>query len=277
MTGTGAATGGPGAGGDRLFDLTGKAAVVTGGGGGIGAATALLLARRGARVVVAGLPGDPTEAVAESIRAAGGEALATAADVRVAASVQATADLALAAFKSVDILVNSAGIGGIAAAEATSDELWDGIVATNLTGVFLGCRAVIPIMRRQRGGAIVNVASTTALVGLPGRAAYSAAKAGVVALSRTLAVELAGDGIRVNAVSPGATDTEMVRAGYRAAPDPDAARRRHAANQPIGRLSAPGEIAAAVLYLVSDQAATVTGTNLVVDGGFTAGGSDWTT
>jgi len=262
---------------DRL-SLEGRSALVTGGGTGIGAATVRLLCRRHASVAVVGLQDDPLDEVAqEAGRLGNGTAIAITADVRDAASVEAAVARTVDAFGRLDIMCNNAGFGSIAPIEETDDLLWQNTLQTNLTGVFFGCRAAVPVMRRQGSGVILNTASTTALVGMAGRAAYSASKGGIVALSRTLAIECASYGIRVNSVSPGPTETEIVRAGYRASPDPEAAKRSHAAIQPIGRLSHPDEIAEAIAFLASDAAATVTGTNLVVDGGQSVGAPIWTT
>ncbi len=262
---------------DSAISLAGRVSLVTGGGTGIGAATARLLGQRGAKVVVVGRPEDPLEDIAAEVRRDGREALAIIADVRIPSSIRGAVARTVDTFGALDVMCNNAGIGRIADIEDTDDEMWDAILDTNLKGVFLGCRAAVPVMRDQERGVIINIASTTALVGLRGRVAYSASKGGVVALSRTLAIECAPYGIRVNSVSPGPTETEIVRAGYRESPDPEAAQRSHARIQPLGRLSQPEEIAQAVAFLASDAAATITGTNLVVDGGQSAGAPHWTT
>lgn len=249
--------------------LEGKVALITGAGSGIGRATALLFAREGARVAVVGIPEAGVLATCAEITAAGGQALALPADVTSPAAVEAAVAATVDGLGGLDVVFNNAGVGLVAPIGETSMDLWERSLAVNLTGVFLGCRYAIPAMRRLgRGGAIINSASTAALSGLPGRSAYAAAKGGVIAMTRVLAIECAPDAIRVNSLSPGATETEMVRRLYEDTDDPEAARREHARRQPIGRLSQPEEIAQAVLYLASDAARTVTGTNLVVDGGF---------
>lgn len=258
------------------LDLSGRVAVVTGGGTGIGAASARTMAARGARVAVAGIDARSLDEVTSEIQAAGGEAKAFVVDVRRADSVDTLVASALETFGGLDVMCNNAGVGTIADVEDTDDATWSSIVETNLNGVFYGCRAAIRIMRARNRGVIINTASTTALVGLPGRSAYSASKGGIVSLSRTLAIECAPYGIRVNAISPGATETEIVREGYRASADPREAARSHAAIQPIGRLSRPEEIAETIAFLASDAAATVTGANIVVDGGHSAGARHWT-
>lgn len=249
--------------------LEGKVALVTGAGSGIGKATARLFAREGASVVVVGIPEPWITATRDEIAGEGGRAIAIPADVTSAADVESAVRTTVEAFGALDVVFNNAGIGLVSPIEETSMETWERSIAVNLTGVFLGCRYAIPAMRRLGGGgSIINSASTAALTGLPGRSAYAASKGGVIAMTRVLAMECAAQGIRVNSISPGATETEMVQRLYADTGDPEAARREHASRQPIGRLSRPDEIAKAVLYLASDESLTVTGTNLVVDGGF---------
>jgi NAD(P)-dependent dehydrogenase (short-subunit alcohol dehydrogenase family) len=251
-----------------LNRLAGKAALITGAGSGIGRATAELFAKEGAAVAVVGLPAEGLDVTVQTILEAGGQGLAITADVTVPSQVESAVRSAVDAFGRLDVMFNNAGVGHVAAIEETSDQVWAQSLAVNLTGVFLGCRYAIPVMRRQGGGSIINSASTAALTGLPGRSAYAASKGGVIAMTRVLAIECAPAKIRVNSLSPGATSTEMVRRLYRLEPDPDAAEREHARRQPIGRLSEPHEVAQAALFLASDESLTVTGINLVVDGGF---------
>lgn len=218
-------------------------ALVTGAGSGIGAATAARLARDGYEVVAADLR--PPE---------GGVAL----DVRDEAQVAEVV-------RDVDVLVNAAGVGSTTSAPDTPLEVWEDVFAVNARGTFLCCKHAIPGMVARGGGAIVNVASVAALVGLRGRAAYSASKGAVVALTRALAVDHVGDGIRVNAVCPGTVDSPWVhRLVEEAGESLDALRAR----QPLGRLGTPEEIADAVAYLAGAE--FVTGTLLVIDGGLTA-------
>lgn len=251
-----------------MAELEGKVAIVTGGGTGIGRATALLLARHGASVAVAGIPAEACEAVAAEIVRSGGRAIAIAADVSseqdVVSMVRSTAN----AFGGLDIAFNNAGTTHDTLITETSLELWNSVVDVTLKGVFLCCKHEIPLMQRRSGGVIVNTGSTAGLVGFSRRGAYCAAKGGVIALSRALAIEWASENIRVNAICPGATDTPMVRDLYAQEPDPDAARRRHIERQPLRRLSDPADIAAAVLFLI--RSSTATGSCLVVDSGYTA-------
>jgi 2-keto-3-deoxy-L-fuconate dehydrogenase len=225
-------------------------ALVTGGGSGIGAAVAHRLADDGFDVTVADLA---PEAVATELGATG-----VRLDVRDEAQVAQAMD-------GVDVLVNAAGIGSTADAPGTSVEVWDEVFAVNARGTFLCCKHVIPRMKERGSGVIVNVASVAALVGLKNRVAYSASKGAVVALTRALAIDHVGDGIRVNAVCPGTIDTPWVqRLVGEAGESMDALRAR----QLMGRLGTPEEVADAVLYLTTAE--FVTGTILTIDGGLTA-------
>ena len=234
----------------RDMSLAGKQALVTGAGSGIGAAVARSFAAAGADVIVADLRPD---AVADEL---GVRALRL--DVRDEAQVAP-------ALGGLDILVNVAGIGSTTSAPDTPLEVWDDVFAVNARGTFLCCKHAIPGMVARGGGAIVNVASVAALVGLRNRAAYCASKGAVVALTRALAVDHVGDGIRVNAVCPGTVDSPWVRRLVDEAGESlDALRDR----QPLGRLGTPEEVADAVLYLAAAE--FVTGSVLVIDGGLTA-------
>ena len=225
-------------------------ALVTGGGSGIGAAVAHRLADDGFDVTVADLEPD---AVATELGATG-----VRLDVRDEAQVEQ-------AMGGIDVLVNAAGIGSTADAPGTSLEVWENVFAVNARGTFLCCKHVIPGMKDRGGGVIVNIASVAGLIGLRNRAAYSASKGAVIALTRALAVDHVGDGIRVNAVCPGTIDTPWVqRLVNDSGESIDALRAR----QPMGRLGTPEEVADAVLYLATAEFAT--GTILTVVGGLTA-------
>ena len=225
-------------------------ALVTGAGSGIGAAVARRLADDGFDITVADL--DPAE-IAEGLGATG-----IRLDVREEAEVAA-------AMNGVDLLVNAAGIGSTTNAPDTPLSVWGDVFAVNARGTFLCCKHAIPGMRERGGGAIVNVASVAGLVGLRNRAAYCASKGAVIALTRALAIDHVGDGIRVNAVCPGTVDSPWVRRLVEDAGESlDALRAR----QPLGRLGTPEEIADAVLFLATAEFAT--GTILTVDGGLTA-------
>jgi 2-keto-3-deoxy-L-fuconate dehydrogenase len=176
----------------------------------------------------------------------------------------------IARFGRIDILCNNAGIGVAATVVDTTEEDWDRVINVDLKGVFLGCKYVIPHMLRQGGGVIVNTASVAGMVGVLNRAAYCAAKAGVIGLTKSIAVDFVTKGIRANCVCPGTVETPWIDKILAQQPDPVAERQRMIERQPMGRMGKPEEIAAAALYLASDEAAFVTGTELVIDGGLTA-------
>ncbi len=250
--------------------LAGKSALVTGGASGIGRATALVMAREGARVLVADLPGPGAEATVGMIRDAGGEARTVTADVTVAAEVEAMVAAAVSAWGRLDCAFNNAGIAPAAVGSAgqrvgdLSQRAWKGMLAVNLTGVWLCMKHELAQMERQGGGAIVNTASIAGLVGLPGSGAYVAAKHGVVGLTKAAAIDHAAAGVRVNAVCPGYVETPMIAGSM--------ARRggQIMATVLLKRLGTANEVAEAVVWLCSDRAAFVTGTTLTVDGGYTA-------
>ncbi|MFD4553037.1 SDR family NAD(P)-dependent oxidoreductase [Streptomyces sp. NPDC058469] len=256
--------------------FTDRTALVTGAGSGIGRAIALAFAAEGANVVVAGRRREPLDETVALIEAGvgtqggGGKAFAVTADVSKAVDAHALVQAAVDRYGSLDVAVNNAGIfrGGRPLADLTEED-WRTQLDINVTGVFLALQAEIRQMRAQpSGGAIVNVASTFGVhASSPGAAAYAASKAAVAVLSRGAAVDHIREGVRINVVSPGATDTPMsLRAGETEADRAERVR----ATLPLGRISATSEVAAAVLYLASDDAASVVGTDLVVDSGATA-------
>jgi 2-keto-3-deoxy-L-fuconate dehydrogenase len=236
-----------------------RRALVTGAGSGIGEAVARGLHAEGAEVVLADVAGDRVQALADEL---GAGASAVALDVRDEDAVAA------ATTGGFDLLANVAGVGSTTNAPDTSLEVWENVFAVNSRGTFLCCKHAIPAMIERGGGAIVNMASVAGLVGLKNRAAYCASKGAVVALTRALAIDHVGDGIRVNAVCPGTVDSPWVR---RLVDDAGESLDMLRARQPMGRLGTTDEIARAVLYLASDDSAFVTGSTLVIDGGLTAG------
>lgn len=246
--------------------LAGKTALITGAGAGIGRETALLFAREGAKVVVAERDGVAGEATAAVIRDGGGDAVAVATDVTDHAQVQSAVDTALRRFGRLDILYNNVGGSTLQDGPVTTaplEEFWNKI-RTDLFGTWLGCRCAIPAMIAGGGGSVVNASSMCALMGTPGKDAYTAAKGGVAALTRSMAVEFAPHKIRVNAVAPAATLTERVKGLLQQ----DGVTADIARDYLLGFVD-PSDVALAVLYLASDEARVVTGQVLPVDSGIT--------
>ncbi len=244
-------------------DMQGQVALVTGGGSGIGRATCLKLAGRGVKVVVADVRPDHALEVAREVEAAGSEAIAYRVDVSSHGDVQQAVRHTMERFQRIDILINCAGIYQVGPITDISESDWDRVLDINLKGVFLLCKAVVPIMQRQGGGAIVNLSSISGrtksvLAGVN----YTASKAGVIGLTMCLANQLAGDGIRVNCVAPGAIDTPMTR-GTLAAEGLERLRQ----TIPLGRLGRPDDAAAAIVFLASPEASFVTGETVNVNGG----------
>ena len=250
--------------------LSGKVALITGGGTGIGRACALAFAREGAKIAVAGRRREPLEAVLREIEGAGSKALALTCDVTQTASVAAALSQSEQHFGRLDTIVNNAGAVVVATAEHTSDEDWQQVIATNLTGTFLVSRAALPLLRKAGGGSIVNIGSVLGLVARKERAAYCAAKAGVSGLTRAMAVDHAKDRIRVNCICPTIVETELGMQSIRQAPNAEAEIQRRIAEIPIGRMGTPEDVALMAVYLASDEASWVTGASFPLDGGVTA-------
>ncbi|WP_395104019.1 SDR family NAD(P)-dependent oxidoreductase [Actinomadura sp. SCN-SB] len=249
--------------------LTGRCVIVTGGGHGIGRAYCHRLAAEGAAVTIAELDAAAAEAVCEEIGDAGGTALAVPTDVADEDGVGRMVERSLAEFGRIDGLVNNAAIfatvpmSRVGIGELSVEE-WDRMMAVNLRGTFLTCRAVLPAMRRQGSGRIVNISSGTALSGSPSRLHYVTSKAGVLGFTRSLAREVGPYGITVNAVAPGSTLSEK---------EPDERvlelRRRRVGARALARVQMPGDVVGAVVFFLSEDGAFVTGQTLVVDGGAT--------
>jgi len=254
----------------RSGNLDASIALVTGGTRGIGAAVVRRFVDEGATVVFCGRnPADGTSLLGElgGRRGTASFEVVDAADEQQVTALMADIDRR---FGRLDVLVNNAGITLTGTAEATSLADWQEVLRVNLTSVFLVSKLAIPLLRRSDRAAIVNLGSTYGMIGAPGNAAYAASKAAVVNLTKTMALELAADGIRVNALCPGATATPMNVEWLAAQPDPDAALADLVAVHPLGRMARPEEQAAAVLYLASPESSYVTGHALLVDGGRTA-------
>jgi meso-butanediol dehydrogenase/(S,S)-butanediol dehydrogenase/diacetyl reductase len=249
--------------GDRL---RGKVAIVTGAGSGIGRATALRFAAEGAKVVVNDLNAEAATRVAKEIEAAGGVAAAFPADVADPRQVEALVREASLRFGRLDVLVNNAAAVIPGPLESISDADWRRTQAVTLDGVFYGMRAALPVMAAQGGGAIINIASGAAIAGEPGLAAYGAAKAAVVNLTKTAAVENAARGVRVNTILPGPIETPPLLAAV----DATGGRAAWERQIPCGRLGKPEEMAAVALFLASDEASYVHGAAIIADGGVAA-------
>ena len=246
--------------------LTGKVAVISGCSRGLGEAESRLFAREGARVVLGDVRESDGEALAEEIRVAGGRAEFQRLDVASEPDWQATISTAVRLFGRLDILVNNAGIYSTVPVEETTVDEWDLIMSVNARGVFLGTKHAVPAMRASGGGSIVNVSSTTGLVGSRRGSAYGASKAAVRVLTKITAIQHAGDKIRANSVHPGPVETEMIAANL-ATPEGRAA---STGRVPMGRIGTVDDVAFGVLFLASDESSYMTGAELVIDGGLTA-------
>jgi NAD(P)-dependent dehydrogenase (short-subunit alcohol dehydrogenase family) len=250
----------------RRFE--GRVAIVTGAGSGIGRATALALGREGARVTAADRSPEKAEATAREIVAGGGIAVAAEADVSKGDHCQRVVSETVARWGTLDVLINNAGIGTSGSVLTTDEETWDRLMAVNLKGVFLMSKAALSVMVPKRTGTIVNAGSIAGLRGIFDRAAYVASKFGVVGLTKAMAIDHVKDGIRINCVCPGTTETPWIEERLKEAPDAAAERAVLVARQPMGRMGTAEEMAAAYLFLASDESSFTTGTALVVDGGF---------
>jgi NAD(P)-dependent dehydrogenase (short-subunit alcohol dehydrogenase family) len=255
------------------FTVAGKTAVVTGGGSGIGKETVKVLSEHGAAIVVADFDEAKGKAAAEEIRAAGGKAAFVKTNVTSFADCENMVAAAVREFGRLDILVNNAGIVLPGTAVTTTEADFDKLFAVNVKGVFLCCKAALPVMIRQKSGSIVNMASVAGISAVKERMAYCSTKGAVVAMTRALAVDHVGDGVRVNCVCPGTVHTPLVEGYIKQYYEPQGKSRDEMlklldARQPMGRMAKPEEIADAVLYLAGDAGAFCTGSALIVDGGW---------
>jgi NAD(P)-dependent dehydrogenase (short-subunit alcohol dehydrogenase family) len=250
--------------------LKNTVAVVTGAASGIGRATALHLAREGFDVAMMDLDATGLAATHDQIKAFGGQARSFGLDLCDPLEVGSVTREIAVTIGSPGVLVNVAGIGVAATVLETSDEDWNRVLAVNLTGPFLTTRAILPLMLDRGNGVIVNIASVAGQVGVPRRAAYCASKAGLVGLTKAIAVDHAHEGIRSVAICPGTVETEWIGKILASAPDPAAARAAMAARQLDGRMGTPEEIAAMVAFVAGPAGRFINGTAIVVDGGMTA-------
>jgi NAD(P)-dependent dehydrogenase (short-subunit alcohol dehydrogenase family) len=250
--------------------LDGRVALITGGGTGIGRASAIACAQEGAAVAVAGRRTALLDDVVREITAAGGLAVAVAGDVGREQDAQRMVDETVRELGGLDVLVNCAGQELVASVLDTDEAAWDRVMDTNLKAVFLLARAALPHMLARGRGSIVNVASQLAFVGARNFAAYTASKGGVINLTRSIALDHAEDGIRVNALCPGAVDTPLLRRQFEEREGPQGTLEDLARLHPVGRLGQPEELARATVFLASDDSSFMTGATLVVDGGYTA-------
>lgn len=247
----------------------GKVVLITGAGVGIGRATAIRFGKEGAKVAINSLTPEHGLETLRLLREAGGEGIYIQGDVSIAADAQRMVEETVKAFGKIDILVNNAGIVIPGRVDNMAEEDWDRTMAVNLKGVFLVSKYTIPVMRKNGGGVIVHNASVVALKGVKDRGAYTASKGGVWALTKAMAADYLAENIRVNCVCPGTTYTPSLERRIQAFPDPEKARADFIARQPMGRLGKDEEIAAAILFAASEEAAFMNGATIAIDGGMT--------
>ena len=250
--------------------FAGKKVFISGGATGIGKATAVLFAEQGAVVTIFDRDIENGEKCLQKILNSGGRGIFTSGNLIYPEEVEKAVEQSWHTFGGIDILINNAGVESPYSVHEMPVEEWDRVLAINLRGMYLMAKAVIPIMKKSGGGAIVNTASISGLLGWPLSAAYCASKGGVIQLTKQMAVDYAQDNIRVNCIAPGTTLTPLIERIFQQESDPEEAKRQIAQRHPLGRFAQPEEIAQAILFLASDDASFITGAVLPVDGGYTA-------
>jgi len=255
---------------EMLMKLTNKVAIITGSGSGIGQAAAVLFSKEGAKVVIVDCDKEKGEETVDIIRKRGGEVTFIPTDISKALDVKRVVNRTLQIYGKIDILVNNAGIYIKGDVVDTEEEDWDRIVSVNLRGAFLCSKYCILEMLKRRGGVIVNVASEAGVVAIRDQVAYNVSKSGLISLTKSTALDFADKNIRVNCICPGTTETPLFKAAVEKESDPVKARRLLEQARPLNRLGKPEEIAYGILFLASDEAAYITGSSLIEDGGYTA-------
>ena len=250
--------------------LAGKVALVTGGGTGIGRAIALAFAREGAKVAIAGRRAQKLEDALGEIEALGGEGLAVRCDVANARDAERAVEQTAHRFGVMNVLVNSAGVLHVSTIEAMSEQEWDRLMAINLKGPFLMCRAALGAFRRAGGGTIVNVGSVLGLIGMKDRGAYCASKGGLTLLTKAIALDHAHEHVRANCICPSIVETELVAGLFAASEAGQALKRARINSIPLGRMGRPGDVADLAIFLASDESSWLTGTAIPLDGGLSA-------
>jgi meso-butanediol dehydrogenase/(S,S)-butanediol dehydrogenase/diacetyl reductase len=251
-----------------MKQLNGKVALITGAGSGIGRAIAALFAEEGAKVVVVDINKKHGKQTVRLIKKRGGDATFIMADVSKSPSVKKTVEQTIRKHRELNLLINNAGIESIGSVTETTEKAWDRVINTNLKGTFLCSKHSAPRIAQSGGGAIINIASVLGLVGSKGEAAYCASKGGIISLTRAMALDFAAQGIRVNCICPGSVITATFKRVMTATGNYKASFARNLEKIPLKRVARPEEIAQAALYLASDKSSYVTGSTLVIDGGW---------